>query len=94
MKPNWDLQYNLGFVILNGSNPAQILQRSEPDTPLFSPELDWEIGNSSVPGQVSLTPNVVFCEGMLPMPGQPDTFIFVYGAADSVVGIGKIEVTF
>jgi predicted GH43/DUF377 family glycosyl hydrolase len=90
VKPDWDIQYNLGFTILNGSNPSQILQRSDPDSPLFSPELDWEIGNSS--STISLTPNVVFCEGLLPVPGEDNTFVFIYGAADSRVGVGKITV--
>lgn len=52
-KPGWTLQYNVGFVILNGSNPTQILQRS--DKPILSPELPWEIGSSPYLG---LTPNV------------------------------------
>jgi predicted GH43/DUF377 family glycosyl hydrolase len=89
VKPDWQLQYNVGWAVLNGSDPSQILQRSE--EPLLSPELPWEIGNDSA----SLTPNVVFVEGALawPQPGAPDTFLFVYGAADSRVGVGSITVS-
>lgn len=60
VKPGWQLQYNFGFTILNGSDPLQIIQRSS--EPIFSPELEWEIGN--VHGKY-LTPNVVFLEGFL-----------------------------
>ena len=90
IKPGWDLQYNIGFVILNGTNPTQILQRAE--KPIFSPVLDWEVGNATSP--VSLTPNVVFCEGLIPLPDAVDKFLFVYGAANTTVGIGVIHVTF
>ena len=41
-RPNWNLKYNIGYAILNGTNPLQVLYRS--DKPLFSPELDWERG--------------------------------------------------
>jgi predicted GH43/DUF377 family glycosyl hydrolase len=79
-----------GFLILNGSDPSQILQRSA--QPIFSPVLDWEVGNSTVQPFFSLTPNVVFVEGVVPWPGVPDSFLFVYGAADSRVGVGRIDV--
>jgi predicted GH43/DUF377 family glycosyl hydrolase len=92
VKPDWDLRYNMGYVILNGSNPSQILERIDANTPLFSPELEWEIGNSTDPQLLSLTPNVVFCEGLVAKPGAVDEFIFIYGAADSRVGVGTITV--
>eukprot|EP01114_Cavostelium_apophysatum_P010493 TRINITY_DN2427_c0_g1_i1.p1 TRINITY_DN2427_c0_g1~~TRINITY_DN2427_c0_g1_i1.p1 ORF type:complete len:391 (-),score=35.41 TRINITY_DN2427_c0_g1_i1:36-1142(-) len=86
-KPDWDLQYNAGWVIINGSDPTQIIQRS--DQPLLSPDLPWEIGTSPYLG---LTPNVVFIEGIA--PGQyPDTFIVFYGAADSYTGIAEVTVS-
>ena len=34
-------EYNIGWLIINGSNPLHILQRS--DTPLLSPQLGWEV---------------------------------------------------
>ena len=84
-KPNWNTIYNCGFAILNASEPTHVLQRS--DVALFSPELSWEMDESGL-----LTPNVVFCEGLVPKPNTTDTFIFVYGAGDSFVGVGEISV--
>jgi predicted GH43/DUF377 family glycosyl hydrolase len=89
VKPGWDLQYNVGFAILNGSNPLDILYRC--DDPILSPVLDWEVGNST--GTRSLTPDVVFAEGMVPYPnGQENEFLIVYGGADSVLGLAKVSV--
>ena len=85
-KPGWSTIYHCGFAILNGSDPTQVLQRS--DVPLFSPELPWELDEPNL-----LTPNVVFCEGLVPKPNATDTFVLVYGAADSYVGVGEIVVT-
>ena len=87
-KPNWNTQYHCGFAILNGSNPSEVIQRSL--LPLLSPELPWEMDEPGL-----LTPNVVFCEGLIPKPNStiPNTFIFVYGAGDSYVGVGEITVT-
>ena len=89
-KPSWSTKYNCGFLILNGSNPEQILQRS--DAPILSPELAWEVGVGS-DGHATLTPEVVFCEGMVPLPNKTDEFLMVYGAADSYVGVATIRVT-
>lgn len=85
-KPDWSTRYNCGFAILNGTDPTHVLQRSQ--EPLFSPELPWEMDEDGL-----LTPNVVFCEGMVAKPGSTDTFVFVYGAGDSYVGVGEIRVT-
>jgi len=86
-KPGWDLQYNVGWVVLNGSNPTQILQRCQ--EPLLSPVLDWEIG---IEPWLGLTPNVVFVEGWTFGP-KPDTFIIFYGAADSAIGMAEVIVS-
>jgi len=86
-KPGWDVQYNVGFVILDKNDPTKILQRS--DEPILSPVLPWEIGNTS--DQLGLTPNVVFVEGWMPI--GTNQFFVVYGAADSVTGAGIITVT-
>ena len=58
-KPGYHLQYNPGFVILDGNDPTKILQRS--NAPIMSPQLDWEKGT---PPFLHLTPNVIFVEGM------------------------------
>jgi predicted GH43/DUF377 family glycosyl hydrolase len=81
--------YNIGFLILNGSAPEQQLFRSP--APILSPELEWEIGTKPYLG---LTPYVVFTEGMRTYGNQPDTFMFYYGAADSVIGAAIISLTF
>jgi beta-1,2-mannosidase len=86
-KPGYNLQYNVGWLILDGQNPTKILQRC--DEPLLSPELPWEIGMDL------LTPNVVFLEGLVPYPDASavNSFLGFYGAADQVVGSVRIEVT-
>ncbi len=85
-KPGFDFQYNCGWLILNGSDPSQILARSA--VPLLSPQLAWELG---VPPALELTPNVVFCEGIEPL--GPNSFRIYYGGADSVVGVARVDVT-
>jgi len=84
-KKNWDIQYNVGWVILDGNDPTQILNRC--DEPILSPELPWEVGTAPYLG---LTPNVVFLEGWI--PNGNDSFIVFYGAADSVIGAATLKV--
>ena len=88
-KPGYDFQYNVGYAILDSTDPTKVLQRCAKDKPLLSPELAWEIGAAPYLG---LTPNVVFLEGWLPLPGAPNKFLAFYGAADSVIGAGIISV--
>ncbi len=83
-KPGYDLQYNVGWLILDGSDPSIILQRSE--VPLLSPELAWEIGDKPYLG---LVPRVVFLEAAKPL--GDDTFLVFYGGADSVIGAAKVS---
>ncbi len=98
--PNRILQYNLGYAILDGSNPSNILHRS--DRPLLSPELEWEVGTSSE----YLAKNTVFLGGLVEDPnGCPadvgtlvgpeyaenaECFFGAYGAANTVVGAVRI----
>jgi len=89
-KPGYDFQYNVGYAILNGTDPTNILQRCDKSTPLLTPLLGWETG--AIP-YLGLTPNVVFLEGWLPIPGVKDKFLAFYGGADSVIGAGIISVT-
>jgi len=89
-KPGYDFQYNVGWAVLNGSRPDQVLQRIDKKTPLLSPQLGWEIGTSPYLG---LTPNVVFLEGWIKIPGANNQFLAFYGGADSVIGAGIISVT-
>jgi len=85
-KPGWNLQYNVGWVVLDKENPTKVIQRSE--DPLFGPVLGWEKGDSPY---LDLTPNVVFLEGWKPL--SSNTFLVFYGGADSVMGAGIISVT-
>uniref|UniRef100_A0A914P7C4 acid phosphatase n=1 Tax=Panagrolaimus davidi TaxID=227884 RepID=A0A914P7C4_9BILA len=103
VKPGWNLQYNIGYAILAGSDPTQVLQRS--DQPIMTPTLDWETGNTTD----YLTPNVVFLEGLIPDPNgckyanlsqlgndymnNAECFLGVYGGADSHLGAVQIIVS-
>ena len=102
------LFYNPGYVILNGSNPMQVLQRSA--HPLMMPTYEYQTSG--------LTPYVVFVEGMLasspPSQQQPHrvrraelsaaasagaesgsvSFDIYYGAADSAVGHAVVTVSY
>lgn len=85
-RPGSTYQYNVGYAILDGTDPTKILQRSI--EPLLSPHMGWEIGE---PPFLGLVPNVVFLEGWLPL--GTDTFLAFYGGADSVIGAGIVRVT-
>ncbi|EGC35102.1 hypothetical protein DICPUDRAFT_33930 [Dictyostelium purpureum] len=93
-KPNWNIQYNLGFVILNGTSEdfssESILYRSP--TPLFSPELDWELcdDTSLFWSTHGLTPLVIFVEGWVPLGN--DQFLVLYQGCDSVMGTALITI--
>lgn len=85
-KPGFNLQYNIGFVILNGTDYG-ILQRS--DEPILSPKLAWETGRFP---QLDLTPNVVFANGAEALE-EKDSFRLFYGGADSVIGSATVKIT-
>jgi len=87
-KPGWNIQYNVGWAILDKNDPVKILQRSS--SPLMTPTTPWETGDSPYLG---LTPNVIFLQGWLPYPGKQNAFVAFYGGADSVVGAAVIEVS-
>jgi predicted GH43/DUF377 family glycosyl hydrolase len=70
------LVYRTAVAIFDRNDPRKLLSRS--DTPIFSPEKDWE-----KTGQV---PNVVFVEGFFQ---HRNRFFFYYGAADKYVGVGE-----
>jgi predicted GH43/DUF377 family glycosyl hydrolase len=80
--------YNPGWVILNGTDPTQILQRSA--VPLLSPVFGWEQGVAPFLCNVH---DVVFLEAARAVLGQPDTFDVFFGGSDTVVGTARIKVT-
>ncbi len=91
-KPGWNLQYNLGWAILNVDNPTQVLARSE--SPILSPELDWETcdNNSGIWAKRGLTPLVVFIEGWKKTGN--DTFLVWYQGCDSSMGLAELKLYF
>jgi predicted GH43/DUF377 family glycosyl hydrolase len=91
-KPGWTLEYNLGWTILNGDNPTEILARS--DQPIFSPELDWEkCDNSSNEwANRGLTPLVIFVEGW--KKTAENTFLVWYQGCDTTMGLAELRVYF
>ena len=87
-KPGWNLQYNLGYAVLSGKDPTQVLYRSA--LPLLSPLLPWETCDGTDP--LGLTPNVVFVEGWRPIPGERNRFFVWYQGCDSRIGVAEISV--
>lgn len=74
-------------MILNGTDPTQILQRST--EPLLTPSFGWEQGVAPFECNVH---RVVFLEAAAPVEGMVDTFDVWYGGADAVVGTARIAV--
>ncbi len=70
------LVYRTGIAVFDRNDPRKLLWRS--DTPVFSPEKDWE--------KVGQVPNVVFVEGLVQ---QADGYLFYYGGADKYVGVAE-----
>ena len=74
------LVYRTGIAVFDHNDPSKLLWRS--DTPIFSPEMDWE--------KVGQVPNVVFVEGVIK---QNNRYLFYYGGADKYVGIAEAAAT-
>jgi predicted GH43/DUF377 family glycosyl hydrolase len=86
-KPGYALQYNVGYLIINGTDPTHIIQRSE--VPILTPTLAWETGSGS---ELGLTPNVVFLEAAKSLGAGK--FLVFYGGADSVIGTATVQVKY
>ena len=78
-KEGYSLQYNVGWLILDGKDPSKILQRAE--VPLLTPELSWEVAATA---DLGLTPRVVFLEAAKPL--GKNRYLVFYGGADTVIG--------
>ncbi|KAL0489939.1 hypothetical protein AKO1_005489 [Acrasis kona] len=83
-KPGWDIEYNVGYAILDKNDPTKVLERS--DEPVFSPVLDWErCDNTSGKWKdIGLTPLVVFIEGWVQV--SSNEFVVIYQGCDSFTG--------
>lgn len=77
--------YHVGWLILDGADPTNILARSE--EPLLAPQFAWEQGLAPYTCNV---PNVVFLEAAHPV--GKDTFQVYFGGADNTIGSAIIEV--
>lgn len=80
--------YHVGWLILDGNNPTNILQRSS--EPLLGPKYAWEEGVAPYACNV---PNVVFLEAAYPVSGEKDQFHVFFGGADNTIGSAIIEVS-
>jgi hypothetical protein len=82
-----------------------VLERSPPSSPLLCPTLPWEAGgaDSLSPNRIALNGLVPWpLSSASPRSaaashdggggGSNGTYLFVYGAADSVVGVGRLTV--
>lgn len=77
--------YHPGWVILDGTDPTVIKQRSE--EPLLSPEFAFEFGT---PPYTCNVPNVIFLEAARPLGN--DTFEVYFGGADAAIGSAVVQV--
>jgi len=79
--------YQPAWVVINGSNPEQIIARAP--EPLWSPQREaWMEGKSPYSCNVA---NVAFLEAAHPVQ-QQDTFRVYFGGADTVIGSATIQI--
>ena len=86
-KPNPLGRCAIGWAILDGDDPTQIIARST--DALIRPSLPWEQCPEGK-GRVCQEPMVVFSTGMKPLGNNE--FMILYGAADTDVGVTHIKV--
>ena len=93
LKPGPLGRCSVGWAILDGGDPSKIIARAA--APLLTPVMAWETCGGEAgkgPYPMCQEPEVVFSTGMKPLGG--DQFLVIYGAADSVVGLARVAVTF
>ena len=80
--------YSAGWVVLSGSSPGAVLQRSVLHP--FAPTMDYEVGSSQQwPVRRN---NTLFVTSLVPVPGEVDVFRAWYGAADANVATALVSV--
>jgi predicted GH43/DUF377 family glycosyl hydrolase len=85
---NPETAYHVGWLILDGNDPTNILQRSA--EPLLGPKFAWETGVAPYACNV---PNVVFLEAAYPMSEGKNQFHVFFGGADNTIGSAIVEVS-
>ena len=70
-------------------DPSKVVARGA--EPLLTATLTFEMHGSANTANNSGTPNVVFADGLRPMGA--DSFMVIFGAADTDVGAALIQVT-
>ena len=86
---NGETGYMPGWVVLKGTDPTVVLQRSAtPPLPYTHP---WQRGN--VPPWTCNVALVSNLGGGHPIAGKPDAFRVYFGGADAVVGTATVTVT-
>jgi len=82
------LAYHPEWVVINGTDPTQIVQRAE--APLLSPSMfPWAVGTAP---NLCNVPNVIFLEAAHPTSAT-DVFRVYFGGSDDVIGTALIKVT-
>jgi len=76
-------EYHPGYVVLNGSNPTQVLFRAS--VPLMLPTEPTEVDG--------LTRHCIFGNSVVQVPDKPNAFAFFYGEADTAVGAAIVTVS-
>jgi predicted GH43/DUF377 family glycosyl hydrolase len=76
---NEDRKYSLGAMLLDLDDPRKVLARQA--EPILEPELSWEING--------YVPNVVFSCGQVILDNR---ILVYYGGADTVIGVGTLDI--
>ena len=94
---NFTGNYTVGWVVLNGSDPTQIIARHADKTPWMNPVNDYEtLCDADTTGHCKYTganPWTIFLPSADPLPGQRDSFRVWWGAGDGSTGTGIVKVT-
>ena len=82
----------MGWAILNGSEPSQILQRG---SELLFPTTSWETRTSADSKWEWRGCMIGDASGMMPLSSaaSKDTFLLWYGGGDSLSGAAVVKVT-
>jgi hypothetical protein len=94
---NFTGNYTVGWVVLNGSDPTEILARWNGKRPWMNPVHDYEtLCKADLSGRCKwkgANPWTLFMPSADPVPGTKDTFRVFWGAGDGNTGTGIVRVT-